>query len=208
MSIKVLIADDHEIIRLGLVDLIKGDNLSYLLAEAEDGLQAFNKIKKWKPDIAILDISMPNMNGIEIAREIQKKNIKVEVIILTMHTGEEYFKEAIDYGVKGYVLKSNSSNELLTALKFVSAGKHFISPVLLEYLVKTNKEMTSLDNLSASERRVVKLISENKTSKEIADELSLSFRTIQNHRSNICKKLCLNGPNSLLHFAIQNKPNL
>lgn len=208
MSIKVLIADDHKIFRLGLVDIIKGDNSSYVLAEAEDGLQAFNKIKKWNPDIAILDISMPNMNGLEIAREIQKKKIKVEIIILTMHTGEEYFKEAINYGVKGYVLKDNSSNDLLTAIKFVSAGKHFISPALSEYLVKTNKEMTSLNNLSTSERRIIKLISKNKTSKKIAGELSISFRTVQNHRANICKKLGLNGSNSLLHFAMQNKPNL
>ncbi|MDP6388140.1 MAG: response regulator transcription factor [Candidatus Pacebacteria bacterium] len=208
MSIKVITADDHEIVRLGLKNLIKTDGSVEIVAEAEDGLQAFDKINKLKPDIAILDISMPNMNGIEVARKIQKENIKVEVIILTMHTGREYFKEAMDCGVKGYILKENATQDLITAIKFVSAGKHFISPQLTEHLIGMNKELTSLQSLSISEKRIIKLISRNKTSKEIAHELSLSFRTVQNHRSNICKKLDINGPNALLQFAIQNKPHL
>ncbi len=208
MNIKVITADDHEIVRLGLKNLIKTDGSVEIVAEAEDGLQAFDKINKLKPDIAILDVSMPNMNGIEVARKIQKENIKVEVIILTMHTGREYFKEAMDCGVKGYILKENATQDLITAIKFVSAGKHFISPQLTEHLIGMNKELTSLQSLSISEKRIIKLISRNKTSKEIAHELSLSFRTVQNHRSNICKKLEINGPNALLQFAIQNKPHL
>ena len=208
MNIKVITADDHEIVRLGLKNLIKTDGSVEIVAEAEDGLQAFDKINKLKPDIAILDISMPNMNGIEVARKIQKENIKVEVIILTMHTGREYFKEAMDCGVKGYILKENATQDLITAIKFVSAGKHFISPQLTEHLIGMNKELTSLQSLSISEKRIIKLISRNKTSKEIAHELSLSFRTVQNHRSNICKKLDINGPNALLQFAIQKKPHL
>ncbi|MDP6625900.1 MAG: response regulator transcription factor [Nitrospinota bacterium] len=208
MNIKVITADDHEIVRLGLKNLIKTDGSVEIVAEAEDGLQAFDKINKLKPDIAILDVSMPNMNGIEVARKIQKENIKVEVIILTMHTGREYFKEAMDCGVKGYILKENATQDLITAIKFVSAGKHFISPQLTEHLIGMNKELTSLQSLSISEKRIIKLISRNKTSKEIAHELSLSFRTVQNHRSNICKKLDINGPNALLQFAIQKKPHL
>ena len=208
MNIKVITADDHEIVRLGLKNLIKTDGSVEIVAEAEDGLQAFDKINKLKPDIAILDVSMPNMNGIEVARKIQKENIKVEVIILTMHTGREYFKEAMDCGVKGYILKENATQDLITAIKFVSAGKHFISPQLTEHLIGMNKELTSLQSLSISEKRIIKLISRNKTSKEIAHELSLSFRTVQNHRSNICKKLEINGPNALLQFAIQKKPHL
>tara|TARA_B100000315_G_scaffold258090_1_gene309051 strand:+ start:2851 stop:3477 length:627 start_codon:yes stop_codon:yes gene_type:complete len=208
MCIKVITADDHEIVRLGLKNLIKIDGSLEIVAEAEDGLQAFDQISKLKPDVAILDISMPNMNGIEVARKIQKENINVKVIILTMHKDREYFKEAMDCGVKGYILKENTTQDLITAIKFVSAGKYFVSPVLSEYLIKRNEEMTTLDNLSTSERRIIKLISKNKTSKEIADELNLSFRTIQNHRTNICNKLGLNGPNSLLHFAMQNKATL
>ena len=208
MSIKVITADDYEIVRLGLKNLIKLDGSFEIVAEAEDGLQAFDKISKLKPDVAILDISMPNMNGIEVARKIQKENINVEVIILTMHIGREYFKEAMDCGVKGYILKENTTQDLIKGIKFVSAGKHFISPQFAEHLIGMNKELTSLQSLSISEKRIIKLISRNKTSKEIAHELSLSFRTVQNHRSNICKKLEINGPNALLQFAIQNKPHL
>lgn len=207
MSVKVLIADDHDIIRIGLSRLIKEDNTFEVIDEASDGQQAYEKIKSLTPDIVLMDISMPMMSGLEVAKKIRSENINVKIIILTMHTSHEFFDEALNLNVEGYVLKENTINELMTALRRVSEGKRFISPLLTEYLMENNKNGNLLNLLSPAEKRVFKLISENETSKEIAHELNLSYRTVQNHRANICEKLNLQGMNALLQFAMQNKSN-
>ncbi len=210
-SKKILLADDHAILRQGLVKIIEDGDSYEVIAEAGDGLQAYEEIKRLKPDIAILDVSMPNMNGLEVAKKIQKEEIDVAVIILTMYVGRKYYQEAMNCGVKGYILKENSAHDLKTALKQVSAGKYFISSHLSDFLSESVKEKQffkqkiAIDDLSRAEKRILKLISANKTSKELADTLSVSFRTIQNHRTHICRKLGLKGMNALLQFAIENK---
>lgn len=205
MKIKILIAEDHPIFRKGLIDTIRKQNIYKIVAETGDGLEAFNLIKKEEPDIALLDISMPNMNGLEIAREIQKKNLKVKCIILTMHKDQDFLNTAIEAGVKGYVLKDEAPQNLLDALKMVSEGKRYISPFVSEHLLKKNETSKSLKDLTSSEKHILKLIAENKTSREIASELCVSYRTVQTHRTNICAKLNLSGMNTLLRFAIENK---
>lgn len=209
---KVLLADDHSILRQGLIRIIEDDAMFKVIAEAGDGLDALKKIKELKPDIAVIDISMPGMTGLEVAKKIQEdETIGVDIIILTMYVGKKYYKEAMNNGVKGYILKENSAADLKTALQQVASGKYFISPLISDHLPENSTEKNFLNehidinDLSTSEKRVLKLISENKTSKSIAEDLSLSFRTVQNHRSHICRKLGLEGMNSLLQFAIENK---
>ncbi len=205
MKIKLLIAEDHPIFREGLINAIQKQDTYEIVAETGDGLKAFNLIKKEKPDIALLDISMPNMNGLEIARKIQKENLKVKCIFLTMHKERDFLNSAIEACVMGYVLKDEASQNLLDALKIVSEGKRYISPLVSEHLLEKNETAKSLKDLTSSEKRDLKLIAKNKTSKEIADELCISYRTVQTHRTNICAKLNLSGMNTLLQFAIENK---
>lgn len=211
---KILVADDHAILRQGVVKIIEGDNLFEVVAESDNGLDAFDKIKKIKPDIAILDITMPGMTGLEVARKIKEEGLNVKIIILTVHTGRNYFEEALDCDIKGYVLKQNTAHDLISALHSVIDGKRFISSLLSEYLLKSDEEKQSfnekfsLDDLSPTEKRILTLISENKTSKEIGEQLHLSTKTIQNHRAHICTKMGLSGWNALLTFAVENKAKL
>ncbi len=211
-DITVLIADDHPIFLRGLVALIESTPDYKLVSKNDNGREAFESIKVSKPDMAVLDISMPEMSGLDIVEEIGKENLKIEFIILTMYKDEDYFNKAIDLGVKGYILKENAEDELLDSLKAVANGKHYVSHALSGYLIKKNKEIKSffeefpqIKNLTPAEKHVLKLISENKTSKDIAKKLFISYKTVDNHRSNISAKLGLRGRNQLLLFALENK---
>ncbi len=204
----ILIADDHPVIREGLIKIIEQDNTFKIIARAKEGIEAARLITEERPDLAILDISMPGKNGLDIIREIKDKNQTTQFIILTMYRDEEYFNAAMDLGVKGYLLKDNAVDELISCLKTVADGRHYICPTISEYLLKQNttlKKTSVFDNLTSTEIQVLKLISHNKTSKQIAEELFISVRTVQNHRNNICHKLDLHGPNKLLEFALKNK---
>lgn len=204
----ILIADDHPVIREGLAKIIEQDKNFRITAKAKDGAEAFRLIIEHQPELAILDISMPGKNGLDIIRETKEENLPTKFIILTMYSDEEYFNAAMDIGVKGYLLKDNAVGELLSCLKTVADGHHYICPAISEYLLKQNttlKKTSVFDNLTPTEIQVLKLISQNKTSKEIATELFISIRTVQNHRNNICHKLDLHGPNKLLEFALKNK---
>jgi len=212
---KILIADDHPIFRKGLLKVLEGDPSFELVAEAGDGLEALQLIEKQKPEIAVIDISMPSMSGLEIVKAARKKNLPVEFIILTMYSEEEYFNEAMDLGVRGYILKESAVTDLLGSLKSVASGKHYVSPLISEYLIHRNarrqalmQEKPALGGLTAMERRILKLIAENKTSRQIATELHISFRTVQNHRANVCAKLGFKGYNRLLQFALEHKSHL
>ena len=211
-QIRVFIADDHQLFRQGLLKLLTSEETIKIVGETGDGLEAFQKIKQLQPDIAILDISMPNMNGLEIAKQLKKDRLAIEFIILTMYDDEEYFNEALDSGIKGYLLKDNAIADLLHCVKCIMQGKYYVSPLVSNYLVnreeKTKQlrsEHTGLAELTVKEKRILKLIAENKTSKEIAETLFISYRTVQNHRSHICEKLGLKGHHKLLQFALENK---
>ncbi len=212
-SISLLIADDHPIFLIGLVDLIEGSADPYkIIYKTDNGLNALENIRKLNPEVAILDITMPGMNGLDILKELKKEDLQTKVIILTMYGDEEFFDKAIDLGVNGYILKENAADELLEGLKAIVSGKNYISHALSEYLIKKNRELKTfaekippLKSLTFAERNVLKLISQNKTSKDIAGELCISPRTVDNHRTHICSKLGLMGRNQLLVFAIKNK---
>jgi DNA-binding NarL/FixJ family response regulator len=166
--------------------------------------------KNKKPDIALLDIDMPGLSGLDVARKLKNENSPVRSVILTMHKDREYFDEAMEMDIKAYVLKDSIANDLIDCIKQVAEGEYYISPAISKYLVEKQKSVKTespIDKLTPAELQVLKLISQNKTSTQIASELFRSTRTIENHRNNICVKLGLKGPHALLLFALENKEN-
>jgi len=215
MSLTILLAEDHHIFRQGLVKIIESEGSMEIVAEVDNGDDAFRRILELQPDVAVLDISMPGKTGLQVAREILKENLKTRLVILTMYKDEDFLEEAIDLEVKGYVLKSNTADDLLKAIQCAARGESYISQLFSDILVKRREKRKqvmvdnpNLDTLSPTEKVILKNISQNKTSKEIATEMYISFRTVQKHRANICAKLSLNGWNALLTFAIKNKSSL
>ena len=214
-QIKVLIADDHPIFRSGLRMIIEADIQLKVVGEAEDGESALARIREFQPNVAVLDIDMPPPDGLAVARQVRKEGLPVETIFLTMHSEEELLNAALDAGAKGFIVKDGAANELNACIKAVAAGKNFISPTLSGHLLKrrsqpdaSTKETSAIDDLTAAERRVLLLVSESMTNKEIAGKMFISVRTVEHHRSNICAKLNLTGKNALLSFALTNKSEL
>jgi DNA-binding NarL/FixJ family response regulator len=214
-EIKVFIADDHPIVRKGLKDMIEADPNLKVIGEAGDGETALAQLKELRPQVAVVDIDMPRLDGFGLVRELKKQRLPVEVIFLTMHSKEDLFNEAVNLGVKGYVLKDSAVNEIGESIKSVAAGQHYISPALSSYLINRTaradsltQQKPALHELTPTERRIVKLIAEYKTSKEIADELGVHYRTIENHRTNICQKLNLHGSHALMKFALKHHAEL
>ncbi len=214
-DITIIIADDHPVFRRGLNLIITSDAQLKVAGEASDGAEAVEMIKNLEPDVAVLDVNMPELNGFDVARELKKHNLTTEIIFLTMHKDEVMFNTAIDLGVKGYLLKESAIDDIGAGIKAVAAGEYFISPALTTFLVKRRSrnaalaaEKPSLDDLTPTERRVIQLIAENKTSREIGELLFVSVRTVERHRQNICDKLVIHGSNGLLKFAVANKEQL
>ena len=214
-AISVLIADDHPIFRKGLREVLTEDAAIKLVAETADGQAALQRIRELKPQVAVLDMDMPGMNGLQIARKVLDLKLPVALVILTMYKEERVFNEAIDAGVLGYVLKENAASDLLNCVHTVAAGEPFISPSLSSLLLGRNtrarqllEEKPELEKLTPAERRILKLIAEDLTSKEIGERLEISSHTVENHRANICEKLRLHGSHSLLKFAFANKGRL
>jgi DNA-binding NarL/FixJ family response regulator len=214
-NINILIADDHPIFRSGLRQVLDAAAGMQVIAEASDGIEAMAQLHKTSPQVAILDVNMPNKDGFALAREIKEQQLPVELIFLTMYTEERFFNAAIDLGVKGYLLKDSAVTEVIHCIKTVAAGDNFISPVLSTYLVNRSRrrnelhqEVPALAELTFAERRVLKFLAEGKNSPQIAAELNLSVRTIQHHRANIADKLDLKGSNALLQFALRYLPEL
>lgn len=213
-EINILIADDHELIRKGLRQVLEMEQ-EFQVIEAEDGQTALDQIRKLKPHISILDIQMPYLTGIEIAKKIHQENINTSVIFLTMHNDEQLFNKAMDIGVKGFVLKENTVSEIVQCAKTVLDGRHYLSPVISEYLIKRNSRLinTATDKdgihlLTPTENKVLRELATMKTNQELADIFSVSIKTIQNHRNNICSKLGISGTHALLKFALDNRDQL
>lgn len=207
-KIKLIIADDHHIFRKGILSIVSEDDGIEITGEAANGDDALKLIEEKKPDIAILDIDMPGLSGLDVARKVKSEKLPVKIVILTIHKDKEYFDEALELDIKAYVLKESIANDLIDCIKRVAAGEYYISSAISGYLVEKNKtapKQTELDKLTNAEKEILKLISQNKTSAQIADELFRSVRTIENHRNNICNKLGLKGPHALLLYAIQHK---
>lgn len=214
-EIRIVMADDHPIVRQGLKQIIETDRAISIVAEAGDGETALELIEKHQPDVAVIDIDMPEMDGFAVVNELKHKNIVVEVVFLTMHHEEEIFQAAMDLGVKGYVLKDSAVTDIVASIKSVAEGRPFLSSalsaLLLNHRAKTeelNKNQPGLQNLTPTERKILKLIAEDKTSKEIGKELFISHRTVETHRTNICRKLDLHGSLALVKFAAAHKSEI
>ena len=210
-TVSLLIADDHELIRGGLRNVLQSST-AYHVSETGDGLEALRMIRERKPDVAILDIEMPGMSGYDVARQVAEEGLPVKVIFLTMFKDESMFNKALDIGVKGYVLKENTVAEILSCLNTVLTGNYYLSPAISDFLVRRNLKPAApvvstrgLDLLSPAERNVLKQLAMMKTNHDIAAELFISVKTVQNHRNNICHKLGLNGTHALLKFALELK---
>jgi DNA-binding NarL/FixJ family response regulator len=208
-------ADDHPMFRGGLRHVIESQRDLQVVHETGDGADALCAVRQLKPKLAILDLDMPKMNGLDLAAAIQRERLPVRVVILTMYREEDMFNEAMDLGVLGYVLKDSAADDILHCIRAVASGQHYLSPAVSGFLVNRHTRAESLrrakpglDELTPAELRVLRLIARNKTSKEIADELDLSTRTVDNHRFNICAKLDLHGVHSLVKFAFDHKSEL
>jgi len=208
----VLIVDDHPVFRRGLREVIEEGARFQVVAEASDGEEAMRMVLEAKPGIAVIDIDMPRMNGLEMVRAIRKLELPVLTIFLTMYKEEDMLNAAMDLGVKAYVLKENATDDILVALDSVAKGEIFVSPSMLEMKKRRSNRVQQLllskpqiDDLTPAERRVLKFIAEDHTTKEIADLLRISAKTVENHRLNICQKLNLHGSHSLLRFAFDHK---
>ena len=213
-KLTILIADDHPMIRDSLRHAIESNTEWEVAGEAQDGEAALELINKLQPAIVILDISMPVRNGFEVVRALRQKKVQTQVIFLTMHRNEDFFQRALDLDVRGYVLKDSAVIDVVSAIKAVSRGEYYTSPALTSYLIRkrsggssaaSSEQGLGLHSLSPTERRVLELIAEYKTSRDIAEELNTSPRTVETHRTNICQKLGLHGRHALMKFALENK---
>jgi two-component system response regulator NreC len=204
MPTRVLLADDHSLIRQALRALLEKQGF-HVVAEASDGQEALRSVEKTQPDVAILDISMPILNGVDAARELVKSSAKTRVILLTQHNEDQYVTEALRAGVRGYVLKSQAAEGLVHAIQEVCRGSVYLSPkisgaVIDAYLSKT---YISPDPLSGRERQVLQLVGEGKSTKDIAVHLGISVKTSESHRARLMKKLDIHETASLVRYAIR-----
>ena len=214
-EVRLLIVDDHPVFRRGLREIIQERPDFKIVGEASDGDTGIRLVADRKPDIVLLDIDMPQLNGLVMARALTRNNSPARIVFLTMYRDEEIFNAAMDLGVKAYVLKENAADDILKALQKVADGGTFISESLFDLGRKRGNRVQSLllskpqiDELTPAERRILKLIAEDRTSKEIADLLKISVKTVENHRLNICQKLNIHGSHSLLKFAFNHKSQL
>ena len=204
----ILIADDHPLLLRGLEEFLREKNYQ-IIATCTDGLSAYNTIIKEKPDIAILDIEMPNMTGIDIAKNCKRHQIDTKIVLNTLHKEKRIFEEAVKYNIHGYLLKEFALSEIEACIESVCKGESYFSEKIYKRFSTTTEQGTHIEKLTRSEMKILKLIADEKTSGEIADFLSISVRTVEKHRANIIKKLDLDQkPNALLIWAQKNKESL
>jgi DNA-binding NarL/FixJ family response regulator len=214
-KVQVFIVDDHPVFRAGLKEVIESDEQFCLAGEAADGAGALAQIRLSCPDVAVLDIHLPDMNGLDLLRSLRFLSHPPAVMVLTMHDEESTFNAAMDAGAQGFVLKDNAISDVLVGLKAMASGGIFISPSIANHLVRRHQRASALKRqkkglatLTPTERRVLRLVAENKTNKEIGSDLFISHRTVETHRTHICEKLELSGPRALLKFAFEHKSEI
>ena len=208
MAVKVMIADDHSMIREGLKQLLELEGDFEVIAEACDGEDCLDKLASVTPDILLLDINMPKMNGLEVLQKMKDKKMKVKVLVLTVHNEVEYLLKAVDIGVNGYLLKDSESAELKKAILSVVNGEDYIQPSLIPVLnakmIDRNHDSALIEDLTRRELEVLMLLAVGKYNKEVAEELEISERTVKNHVSNIFKKIHVTDRTQAAVFAIRN----
>jgi len=206
-KIKVLLAEDHTIVRQGIRSLLEPQMDIEVIGEAEDGLDAVKKTEELRPDVVIMDISMPKLNGIDATRLIKKNVPNTKVLVLTMHELQEYVEQILRAGASGYLIKKTAMSELINAIRAVNQGLSFLSPSVSKMMVdkfrKTMDATIKEEPITARERQILQLIAEGHTNKEIAKILSLSVRTVETHRTHIMRKLNIHDVAGLTKYAIQ-----
>jgi DNA-binding NarL/FixJ family response regulator len=213
MKLRILLADDHEIVRRGLCALLQKHEGWEVCGEATDGREAVEKAKELKPDIVIVDIGMPNLNGLDATRQLIQYDPQFKIIVLTITDSDQVIREALDAGARGFVLKSDAARDLVSAVEALQHKRMFFTPrvndlVLAGFLDKghaiSRSEPPSLPTLTAREREITQLLAEGKSSKEVASLLNLSIKTVETHRSNIMRKLGFHSIRDLVVYAIKN----
>jgi DNA-binding NarL/FixJ family response regulator len=208
--IKVFLVDDHRIFLEGLVKLIQDQASMKIIGTASDGREAIKQVQALQPDVILMDISMPNLNGVEATRRISQISPKIKVVILTMHENEEFLRRSLEAGAMGYLLKDSSADELFMAIREVHRGNAYLSPPLSRKLIsdylgfKKGEQGAHVDlTLSGREREILQLLAEGQSNKAISKCLNLSLKTVETHRKNIMKKLNLHRITDLVRYAIQ-----
>jgi DNA-binding NarL/FixJ family response regulator len=211
-EITVVVADDHPVFRKGLLHILACEPGIRVVAEAENGVQAIRAIRELRPRVAVVDVEMPDMDGLEVARGVRDEGLPVQVVFLTMHNDEDAVNDALDTGISGYVLKDSAVTDVVASVRSVVAGRPYLSPGISSHLLSRWQRKETLERsqpeaalLSAAERRIMQLIAEYRTSKEIAEVLCISPRTVENHRTNICSKLGLRGSHALIRYAVEHR---
>lgn len=210
-KIRILVADDHTLMRNGIRALLEDEQDIIVVGEAEDGREAVRLVNQVKPNVVLMDIAMPLLNGLEATRQIKREHPEIKVLVLTMYDHEEYFREMLEAGAAGYIVKRAAANELVAAIRAVYNGEAVLSPAITRLLLEDylsrdiHKSENDANTLSSREREVLQLIAEGKTSKEIAEILNLSVKTVQSHRTSLMQKLDLHDRGDLIKYAIQKK---
>lgn len=212
-TVRILLSDDHEVVRRGLRTILEGESGLQVCAEAVTGREAVEAAAKTRPDVVVMDISMPELNGLEATRQILKALPQTQVLILTMHDSEQVVRDVFDAGARGYVLKSDAGRDLVAAVKALIQQKPFFTSRVAELMLqgylhggrKAVEGELSLPHLTAREREIVQLLAEGKSNKEVAVALGVSVKTAETHRANIMRKLNLHSISDLVRFAIRNK---
>jgi DNA-binding NarL/FixJ family response regulator len=210
-TIKVLIADDHDLMRRGIKSIIDTKKGWEICGEAQTGVQAVAKAKELKPDIAILDITMPELNGLEAAKRIQKVSEKTEILMLSMHYSDQLIRDVIEAGIRGYIVKSDSDRDLSIALDNLANHKPFFAPRVTEVILNSSSGSISprtegpRSRITTREREIIQLLSEGKSSKEVAALLNISVKTAETHRANIMRKLQMHTVSELVRYAVRNR---
>lgn len=209
--VRILIADDHTILRAGIRSLLDMVPDFEVVGEVDNGKDAIYQAGQLQPDLLLTDLSMPKTNGTEAIQHIKSRYPDIKILVLTVHKTEEYVHAALKAGANGYVLKDDTSDELIAAIKNIATGKTYLSPsicseVVMGYLADPGREriLTSIELLTSREREVMKLIAEGNRNKDIAQYLSISLKTVEKHRSNLMKKLDLHSASSITSYAIKN----
>jgi len=210
--IRTVIVDDHPIFRAGIRQVLEKHEAVTIVGEAENGEEALKIIAELRPHVAIVDFQMPVMSGLDVVRRLEATGSETKVVLLTMQDDRRIFLEAMDLGVAGYVLKDSAVTEILQAVKAVMNDRPFVSPTLAGFLLQKRSATTTVPllpgKLTAAELQILKLIGDLKSNQEIAEELFISRRTVENHRVNMAKKLKLKGTHALLRLALENKEGL
>lgn len=214
-DINIIIADDHPLFRRGLREAIEEVERFHIVAECTNGSDALERIQSLLPDVAILDMQMPEMGGLEVASTLQKGKNTTALVFLTVHDDQDMFHRAMELGARGYILKDAVVSEIVQGIDIVAAGEYYFSPQLSSRWMRENERLrntvdaqTGLSRLTVAERRILSLIAEELTTEQIAEMLCISPRTVEHHRSNINHKLSLNGAYALVRFALKHRKYL